>query len=561
MNFFNERFNLAKKIWPYVKKFSTEWVLLFIFKTGQIAPILLYPLIFKLFIDQAIEHHNINYIYRIILFYLGIYIFETVLKVVHRYIDNYLFNKVSLEIRTMMWEKYSYMPISKFREYNISDLKNRIDIDVDLMKSFIILQVFDYITYIATFIGSAWILWALDWRIAILCYLLIPVSLFISSRYRKKVGILYEAGRKINDYFEQWMQVSFSNWKEIKANNFENWHNTKFGAHLNSQYDNSKKITMMLLKRNTLLNLKDSLVNQLLIYVIGGILHFTNAIAVSTVIVSVQYYNKMLSALTDILRMDMELERLKPSVNRIIEIVSMEDIKKLSEDVEAFDSSNNSVFEVDHLSYVYANSTERILNDISFTIQKTDKIVFSGESGGGKSTLIRILTGDLVPPSRKVRFYGTDIATLNHQKLYKKITVIFQEPYFMNLSIKNYLLLANQQVTQIEIENVCNKVNILDFILQLPEGFDTKVGERGIRLSGGQKQRLSLARLFLTDSDVVVLDEAFSAIDGIDKSHILKHLFEQFKDKTIICVSHEEDVAGYFSTKICINKGKVFSHD
>ncbi|MEN8905232.1 MAG: ABC transporter ATP-binding protein [Clostridiales bacterium] len=551
------RFYIFKKIWPNIKNFYIEWILLFIFKTIQIVPILLYPLVFKLFIDQVIEEHNLKFIYKIILFYLGIYFFETLLKIVHRYIDNYLFNGVSLKIRTIMWEKYSYMPITKFRNYNISDLKNRINIDVDLMKSFIILQIFDYVNYVAIFIGSAWILYVLDWRIALLCYILFPISFFISHCYQKKVGVLYETGRKINDQIEQWLQRSFSNWKEIKANNFENWHNKKFSNYLNVQYKNSKSIDIMLLKRNILLNLKDSLLNKLLIYIIGGILHFNKAIVVSIVIVSVQYYDKMLNALTNILRLDMELENLKPSINRVIEILSMNDSKKIYGDLHSIDFSVNTIFKIKHLNYSYKDNSNEILHDISFNIKKGDKIVFFGKSGGGKSTLIKILSGDILPAKNKVWFYGIDIAILNHQLLYKKLTVVFQEPYFMNLSIRDYLLMANQNSTQSDIEIVCSKVNILDFIFQLKKGFDTKIGEQGIRLSGGQKQRLAIARLLLKDSDIIILDELFSEIDGIDKINILKYLFEHFKDKTIICVSHEKEVAEHFSKKFLLKNDIV----
>lgn len=563
MSFHSERINITKEIWPYVKKFGSEWLALFVLKIGQIIPHLLYPLIFKLFLDEVIEKYNINLLYTVILFYLGLYVLETILKVLHRYVDNHLFNKVALNLRTIIWERYSYMPISKFREYNISDLRTRVDRDVDILKYFIIWEIFDYSAYIASFIFSAILLWSLDWRIALLSYVLIPLSIIISNGFQKKVNELYETERKIRNRVEQWMHISLSNWKEIKANNLVDWHNKRLDVHLDEQFDNFEETTTHLLKRNTLLNIKDSLVNQLIILIAGGILHFMNSIAVSTVIVSIQFYNRMVTNFSNILQMNIELERLKPTVNRVIEIVSMDDAYKIEENdkITMLDTKEKDVFILEHLNYVYSGSTQKALDDIKMTVKAKDKVAIFGKSGAGKSTLRRLLTGDLAPEEGAVKFYGLDIATLKHQLLYKKMDVISQESYFMNLTIEEYLKMAKNNASLSEIESACEKTNILSYIKELPDGFDTRIGERGDRLSGGQKQRLSLARLFLSDSEVIVIDEAFSAIDGKDKTNILDHMFTKFNDKTIICVSHDEDVMKYFPTKICIEDGKEFVYE
>ncbi len=563
MNFHNQRVNITKKIWPHVKEFGFEWVALFLLKIGQIIPYLLYPLIFKLFLDEVIGKYNVNFIYKIVLFYLGLYVLETLLKVVHRYVDNHLFNNVALKLRTTIWEKYSYMPISKFREYNISDLRTRVDRDVDILKYFIIWEIFDYLTYIVSFVVSAVILWTLDWKIALLCYILIPLSILISNSFQKKANSLYESEREVRNKLEQWMHISLSNWREIKANNFVDWHNKRYTTHLEEQYDNYQETTMYLLRRSTMLNVKDKLINQLLILIAGGGLHFANNIGVSTVIVSLQFYNRMVTNFSNIMQMNIDLEKLKPTVNRVIEIVSMDDVFKIEGDVLNIEEdekvAGGVVFRVDRLTYIYSNNNEKALDDISIEIKERDKVIIFGKSGAGKSTLRRILTGDLTPEKGRVEFYGSDIAMTNHQVLYKKMDVISQDSYFMNITIGEYLRMANSKASHEEIETACKKTNILDFVKQLPDGFDTKLGEQGQNLSGGQKQRLSLTRLFLSNSEVVVLDEAFSAIDGRDKTNILEHIFSEFEDRTIVCVSHDKNVMEYFSTKYCIEQRKEYA--
>lgn len=178
-----------------------------------------------------------------------------------------------------------------------------------------------------------------------------------------------------------------------------------------------------------------------------------------------------------------------------------------------------------------------------------------GESGGGKTTLINIILGYLQLKDGEIFIYNKNIDKLTQHVLFSKIVAIYQEPYFMNLSIKEYMMLGNPNACIKKIEEVCKSVGLLNYIQQLPDKFETMLGEQGERFSGGQKQRLAIARLLLTDKDIIILDESFSAIDGHDKNLILHEIMKKFYDKTIICISHDESITSFFDKKYRLQHG------
>lgn len=550
-----KRIQIVKEIWPYLKKYRLQLILIFFLKLSLVIPSLLQPIIYRLFIDDVMSKKDISLMVNVVIFFLGLYLLETLLRVMHRIFDNYLFNSVTHNLKQIMFQKYMYMPIQKHKEFITSDLKNRIDFDVDMTKIFILNQVFDYITAFLKLLSSSLILLFFDWRIAIFCFLMLPFSILISNSCGKKLENQYEEAKTISNELEQTMQESIYNWKEIKANNFINWQCRKYNEKMDKQYSKSKTISGILIKRNTLINIKDSWLNQILIYIIGGILFFVEKITMGTVILGGQYYNNMYGALSELLGLDIGLENLKPSVYRVLEILSIKDAERIEDHSIINLKNDKNIITIKHLFYTYENNNKQILKGVDLTIDSKDKVLIYGESGGGKSTFLNILSGCLAPAKGNVFICNEDIIKIDHQILYQKMSIIYQEPYFMNLSIKEYILLANQNVIEEEIQEVCKRVGLLEFIQSLPEGFNTKIGEQGVRLSGGQKQRLAIARLLLTDKDIIILDESLSAIDAHDKIIIMQEIIKQFHNKTIICISHDQSVSKFFNKKFRLAQG------
>ncbi len=195
------------------------------------------------------------------------------------------------------------------------------------------------------------------------------------------------------------------------------------------------------------------------------------------------------------------------------------------------------VMELDHISFGYSEEKE-ILKDITLTIKKGSNVAFIGDSGGGKSTVMKILCGFYYPQKGQYRIYGHDFKDWDINALRKHIGLVSQNVFLFPGSIAQNVAYGKPGATREEVMDACKKANIHDFIMQLPQGYETEVGERGARLSGGQKQRISIARAFLKDAPILLLDEPTSAVDVETEQGIQEVLKEIARNRTVITIAH-----------------------
>ncbi len=212
------------------------------------------------------------------------------------------------------------------------------------------------------------------------------------------------------------------------------------------------------------------------------------------------------------------------------EIVDARDAKVLS--------NVSGVIDYEHVSFRYHAEEECVLNDINIHIEAGKNIALVGPSGGGKTTICSLLPRFYDVSAGAVKIDGQDVRSLTLHSLRKCIGIVQQDVYLFAGSVKENIAYGQPNASDEEIMEAAKKANIHDFILSLPDGYDTYVGERGTRLSGGQKQRISIARVFLKDPKILILDEATSALDNESERHIQKSLEELAKNRTTITIAH-----------------------
>ena len=199
-----------------------------------------------------------------------------------------------------------------------------------------------------------------------------------------------------------------------------------------------------------------------------------------------------------------------------------------------------------NVTFSYPNRKEKIFENASLNIKKGEKIALIGESGIGKSTFIKLIMRFWDVNSGDIKLDNINIKEVNTKSLRNAQRLVSQETYLFNESIMENIKIGNKNATEEEVIEAAKKASIHDFILTLPNGYDTKVGELGGNLSSGEKQRIGLARAFLKDSEVLILDEPTSNLDALNEGEILKSINENCKDKTIILISHRKS-----TTAIC----------
>ena len=248
----------------------------------------------------------------------------------------------------------------------------------------------------------------------------------------------------------------------------------------------------------------------------------------------------------------------EPTVNpQLVAAAETSDVPELDlTPAEPLRPTEGPVFAFEDVSFSY-ESDKPVVADITFAAQEGHKVALVGESGGGKSTLVNLLLGLYQPTEGKLTVLGHDAAELTAERLRASVGVVFQESYLFSGTIRENIAYGKPGATMEEIVDVAKRANAHGFIEEFPDGYDTVIGERGLKLSGGQKQRVAVARAMLKDAPILVLDEATSALDTKAERAVQAGLDELMKNRTTLIIAHRLSTIADVDTIITLDRGRI----
>ena len=236
-----------------------------------------------------------------------------------------------------------------------------------------------------------------------------------------------------------------------------------------------------------------------------------------------------------------------------------EEEKIKDEGTKTIDIKSADGFEIryENIEFAYSEKKNTVFKNLNFTVAKNEKLAVAGESGSGKTTIVNLLLRFYEPTSGSIYINGTDIKDLTLKSLRSLITVVSQETYLFNGTIKENLLHANEDADEKKLIDACKAANIHSFIQSLPDGYNTKVGERGLNFSGGQRQRIAIARAVLKNSPIVVLDEATSSVDTENENEIKQSLNHLLRNRTSITIAHRLNTIENSDRILVLHRGEI----
>lgn len=246
----------------------------------------------------------------------------------------------------------------------------------------------------------------------------------------------------------------------------------------------------------------------------------------------------------------------REAAKRLFEVVDTQ--PEIKDDIQYLKlESQISKIEFSNLSFTYPSQTTPALQDITFSLQPSTSIAIVGPSGAGKSTIANLILRFWDYQLGEIRLGGENIKLLNQEEVRERCGYVSQNTYFFNTSIYENLRFARKQVTKEEVVSACQAAQIHNFILSLPKGYDTMIGEQGLRLSGGERQRLAIARALIKDAPILILDEPTANLDPLTEKEVLKTLFAVMKQKTSLLITHRLIGLENVNEILVINHGQI----
>jgi ATP-binding cassette subfamily B protein len=480
------------------------------------------------------------------------------LRVLFRFTSNYLAHQAAWylvgDLRTRTYDKLERMHLGFFHDKQTGDLMSRVvndTRDFELLYAHIIPET---ITNFVTFAGVLVMLLTINWRLALITCAPIPLILLSGVVFARKVRPFFRASQKKMGELNGKLQDNLSGVHEIQSFGRESYEtdrvNEKNFAHIRAM--------LKALKVSAIFHPSVEFISALgtiLVAGFGGWMAYQGRLRVSDIVAFLLYLSLFYTPVTGLANLLENMQQSLAGAERVldildapIEIVDQPGAKPL-ENVQG-----DIVFE--HVSFAY-RSDNPVLQDVSFHCQPGSMLALVGPTGVGKTTLTQLISRFYEPDQGRILIDGNDIATVTLQSLRSAISPVLQDIFLFNGTVAENIGYARPTATRSEIEEAARAANIHRDIMQMPDGYDTAIGERGIRLSGGQKQRLAIARAILRQSPIIVLDEATASVDVETERQIQQSIAGLSGQRTIIAIAHRLSTIRSADQILVIEEGRI----
>ncbi len=555
--------DLLLRILSYLKPYWPQLLLVLVAIVLSATVGLLPSIITGRVVDEALVGQNMRLLIQLLLMAFFTLALSQVISVLESYINAWISQRIIFDMKNQMYDHLQHMPHSFFATEKQGDIITRMNTDISGVSSVISGTLSSIVSNIATVVTTMVALFSMSWQLAIVGILVIPLLILPTrSVGRTRWKLLNDSQAKhdeMNQLINETLSVSGSLLVKLFTREKEEY--DRFVAV-------NEEVTRLALKEQRsgkwfrVVMGMFTQVGPLLIYFAGGWLIISKTdptLTVGTITASVALINRLYRPVESLLNIQVDFTRSLALFTRIFDYFDREIAITSPPDGVKASMDKESVIRFIHVRFSYLRD-KPLLTDINFTIPTGKMYAIVGPSGSGKSTLVNLIPRLYDVLGGAVSINNINVKNYDLTYLRSNIGVVTQDTYLFNGTIRDNLLYARADATQEELEAACRIANIYDFIQRQPRGFDTEVGNRGLKLSGGEKQRLSIARVVLKDPKILILDEATSALDSISENAIQDALESIMKGRTSIVIAHRLSTILKADSILVVKDGVIAEH-
>ena len=531
---------LIKRILGYLKPYWKQFILVFI--TILVAAVvgLLPSIITGKIVDEALVGKDLAMLVKLLILAFLTMTLSRIIGVAESYINSWISQRIIFDMRGQMYDHLQHMPHAFFTTEKQGDIITRMNTDISGVSSVISGTLSSIVSNVATVVTTLVALLTMSWQLALVGILVIPLLILPTRRVGETRYKLLSEGQEKRDEMNQLVNENLSVSGSLLI---------KLFTREEKEYERFQKVN----EEVTQYSLKEARsgrwfsvvmgmftqIGPLLIYFAGGLFIIKNwdpTLTVGTITATVSLINRLYRPVESLLNLQVDFTRSLALFTRIFDYFDREiSIKSPENGLKPAVDNQDILF--DHVAFSYLPE-KPLLTDINFEVPGGKMVAIVGPSGSGKSTLVNLIPRLYDVQGGRVLLAGVDVRDFDLAWLRSQIGVVTQDTYLFNGTIRENLLYAKEDASEAEMEAACKAASIHEFIMAQPEGYDTVVGNRGLKLSGGEKQRISIARVILKDPKILILDEATSALDSISEAAIQEALEHLMKGRTSLVIAH-----------------------
>ncbi|WP_427071815.1 ABC transporter ATP-binding protein [Lysinibacillus fusiformis] len=549
----------------FVKPYSWEIVLTIVIGIVKFAIPLFIPLLIKIVLDDIIAADDLTNGEKTkeLLYWLGgtiivFFIIRPPIEYYRQYFAQHVSNNVLFDIRKEIYAHLQRLSLKYYANTRAGDVISRVINDVEQTKNFVMTGLMNVWLDLATIVIAVIIMLTMDIKLTLVALLAFP---FYALSVKYFFGKLRDLTRKRSQALagvQSYLHERVAGMSIIKSFTLEKHEQTLFdeanGEFLEKALDQTKWNAKSFAVVNTITD-----VAPLLVIAYAGYEVINGTLSVGTMVAFIAYIERLYGPLRRLVSSSTTLTQSIASMDRMFDL--MDEPYEVKNKVDARDlPSATGEVRFDNVSFQYEKEGVSILNNINFTIKPGETVAFVGMSGGGKSTIISLIPRFYDATDGVVTIDGQDVRDVTLHSLRSQIGIVLQDNILFSDSVKENILMGKPDATDEQVIEAAKAANAHDFIMTLPNGYDTKVGERGVKLSGGQKQRVAIARVFLKNPPILILDEATSALDLESEALIQESLEELAHERTTIIIAHRLSTITHADKIFVIDHGQLIEN-
>ncbi|MFD1138744.1 ABC transporter ATP-binding protein [Paenibacillus urinalis] len=517
---------------------------------------LVYPNLLRVLIDDVITPGNYEYVPMLALSVLGVVIIKASFQFLHGFFGARLGNYLAYRLRNACYEKLQFLSFRYYDTAKTGDLMSRLTGDLEAIRNFIGFGFAQILNMVLMVVFGAIMMISINWQLTLLTLIFMPVLVIVALKFETQIHPAFQEMRLAMSSLTTAVQENITGVRTVKSFAREPYEVDKFSLRNERYKSNQIFASSLWAKFFPVMELLASL-SVVLLLVIGGRLVIHQELTLGELVAFFSLIWYIIGPMWNIGFHINNYTQSKASGERVLELLNQPiDVQDGEDPITLVPEQVKGHVTFDHVTFAYGNKIPAVV-DINLDAPPGTVVGFLGGTGSGKSTIIQLLMRAYNISSGTIKIDGIDINDMNIKSLRSQIAAVFQETFLFSSSIRNNISYGMKDVSMDEIIRVSKLAKAHDFIMEMPLGYDTVVGERGMGLSGGQKQRIAIARALLLNPKILVLDDATSAVDMETEHEIQSGFQEVMRGRTTFIIAHRISSLRHADEILVLNEGRV----